>query len=814
MNAKQSFIIGLMLCLALTLQAQIESHLTFRRYTTQDGLPQMQAERLWQDSRGYIYIGTLSGFVRFDGRAFTPFLKGRRTNIVGFAEVDGKARAMGFFRQWTVGYDDIDSQPLDPQGHWLLNNLNAGSLPNRYVLMEDSLERNRRLCLMTRDAFTILFADTLLDEMSPDRKLFVDTAKDRIIIPTAKGIYQAKASPQPHPTGGGVASHQLGGGCEKLSDREDVYTLLRTKSALLAFASDGVYAVGADSLKLLASADWSATHYGLTVRPLRSGQLVIADEHTIYLYDGSEVRPVFTGINLIRDMLVDSWDRLWVASYQGVYCFFNRYFTNHTLIDESDIVRAVSTTGNGQMVLGTLNGMVLQRDADGHFSVVSNDASQYYSPSAVQIGKTVYMAGNGDIAAVTPDTHGSPTLRWLALPPDRYQFVAKAWGCLITGSRNSIVAYHPETGITDTLTTDIIHPWCAAVDGKDRLWIGSSAGLFCIRRQVNVSKIDYSQKLIISTMDADRYGTVFFASADSVFIIRDSRVEPLNPQMPQLSGHEVRSLHVSPRGFLIIAAVDGLFVCRVSKDYTLTDTRFYNYRNGFTMTEPLKATMAEDDDGTVWLPGVEQMTSFRPADLLAYHEEDTIISPPLLWWQHWWVWLMGLTLLTLAVWAVTHWYEKLRHRRHMIQLQHEKLQKEHQIEAIRQKAIQADSSELSSDIVKMTEQTGPDKRLTFRTASGTLVVDVKDIAFFKGDGNYSQIVTFNVKDTVLTGLGTLEKHLDPSTFVRADRSTLVNIHYISSLLPKQHRCIFRSPNGQEVETTLLTPAFKRLQELL
>ena len=59
-----------------------------------------------------------------------------------------------------------------------------------------------------------------------------------------------------------------------------------------------------------------------------------------------------------------------------------------------------------------------------------------------------------------------------------------------------------------------------------------------------------------------------------------------------------------------------------------------------------------------------------------------------------------------------------------------------------------------------------------------------------------------------------EYMLDPETFVRADRSTLVNIHNISNLLPKQRRCIFRSQQGQEVEAKLLVPAFKRLQELL
>ena len=80
-NTKRLLTMMTMLCLSQMTQAQIESHLTYRRYTTQDGLPQMQTERVWQDSQGYIYIGTLSGFVRYDGRSFTPFLKGRRENI-------------------------------------------------------------------------------------------------------------------------------------------------------------------------------------------------------------------------------------------------------------------------------------------------------------------------------------------------------------------------------------------------------------------------------------------------------------------------------------------------------------------------------------------------------------------------------------------------------------------------------------------------------------------------------------------------------------------------------------------------------------
>lgn len=785
------------------LSAQMESRLAFRRYTTQDGLPQMQTERLWQDSRGYIYVGTLSGFVRFDGHSFTPFLKGRRMNIVGFAEVDHEVRALGFFRQWTVGYDDLKAQPLDPQGHWLLNNLNAGSLPNGYVLVEDSLEEHRRLCRLTHTGLEPLLSAPLLDRMTPDRKACFDPSTHEALIPTEQGVFRIRK---------GEAKAQ------RLTDRSDIYTLLPTDSALLAFASDGIYALGKDGLRLLAQADWSAASYGLTVRQLRSGDLVIADEHTVYQWDSSSssVFPLFTGINLIRDLLVDRWDRLWVATYQGLYCFFNRGFTNHQLEDPNDIVRAVAADDAGHLVMGTLNGKVIVTASLPHStasSILSDDPGQFYAPSAVAIGNKVYLAGNGDVFSVEALADGTSRLQGLGLPRDRYQFVASAWGRLIIGSRNAILAYNPERQALDTLTTDILHPWCAVQGARQRLWVGSSSGLFAMAEDGTAVKADYSQKLIVSTIDADRQGAVFFASADSVFVVRDGKIECLNPQMPQLAGHEVRSLHVSPRGYLVVAAVDGLFVSQMDKDCRVGDTRFFSHLNGFTQTEPLKTVMAETADGTVWLPGIEGMTSFRPADLLACCEEDTYIAPPLRWWQHWWVWLSGLMLLSLVIWGTTRWYEKRRNRRRLIRLEWEKQQRERQIADIRQKAMKGESAGLAQDIVRMTEKAMP-LRLTLRTVSGTIVVDTKEIAYFKADGNYSQIVAFHTSDTVLISLGALEKMLNPEVFVRADRSTLVNIHHISALLPKQHRCVFRSPEGEEVETTLLTPAFRRLKDLL
>ena len=769
----------LLSCMCLALQAQLESKFTFRRYTTLDGLPQMQTERLFQDSRGYIYIGTLSGFVRFDGHGFTPFLKGRRYNIVDFAEVEHQVRAFDFRRQWLIDGDDVGMEPVDRQGHWLLNNFNSTSLPNGYVLLENEQETQRRLCRVTPEGMTTVRRGTLLDQMTPDRKLYMDSTV--LYVPTGQGLYRVQ-----------------GNRAVRLTAKGDVFTLQRSGNTLLALAADGVYRVESKGLRMVTPYDFSAVSYGLIVRSMGDGRLCIADEHSVYEYDGHDIRTLATGFNLVKDLLVDRWNRLWVATYKGLYCYFTRSFTTHRLTDADDIVRAIGVDAEQHVVMGTLNGKLL---VDG--KVVDDDPDNFYAPSAACVQGHVYMAANGDVVRVG----GNGSMRRLQLPHDRYQFVAAADSLLVIGSRRCLATYNPRQETIDTLSASIPHPWCAARDAEGRLWVGTTFGLF-----VDGQKYDYEQQLIVTSMAGTARGSIFLASKDSLFVIRHGQVESLH--IDELAGHEVRALHASEKGYLVVAVIDGLFVGRLDADERIHDVRYYNHTNGFTALEPLMATMAETDDGTVWLAGVEEVTSFRPEELLAYHEEDTFIAPPLHWWQHWWVWMTGLLILSLVVWGVARWYEKRRNRQRMIRLQREKMQRDEQIEAIRKKAISDVAvSELAKDIVQMTEL--PEAaRLTLRTASGTIIVDVKDIAYFKGDGNYSQIVTFHDKDTVLLGLGALEKMLSPEVFVRADRSTLVNIHNVCQLLPKQRRCLFRSADGKKAETTLLAPAFKRLQALL
>ena len=773
----------LTLGLSLSTTAQMESKLTYRRYTTQDGLPQMQTERLWQDSRGYIYIGTLSGFVRFDGKVFTPFLKGRRENIVGFADTDGEVRALGFRRQWLVDCDQVRMRPIDPEGRWLLNNFNAGSLPEGYVLLEDEQEQQRRLCQVTEQGFLPIMKGALLDEMTPDRKLCLDSSG--IYVPTEKGLYRVTDRKK----------------AVRLSAKADVFTLIRTANQLLAFAGDGIYVVGNQGLKKKTDYTFESPDYGLIVRDLGDGRLIIADSHHLYILDGQDVRIIASGFNVVKDVLIDKWGRLWVATYEGAFCFFDRCFTIHRLDDEDDIVRAIGIDGKGNRVMGSLNGKLLVNGQ------MAEESTNFFQPSTVTIGEAVYLTGGSDILRYDGKAE------WLGLPQDRYLFVSRLGEQLVIGSRKCIITYDPQSGRTDTLTTEIPHPWCAVADGEGTLWVGSSFGLFSISQERNVEKIDFPQKLVITTMTSGPKGHVLFASADSLFMTTGREVKTMSDQIPELAGHEVRALHYSPKGYLVIAVIEGLFVGRLNEDSQLSDTRYFDHTNGFVALEPLKATIAEEEDGMVWVAGVEEMTSFRPKDLLDFPLEETYIEPPLRWWQRWWVWLFTLTLLSLGIWRIALIYEKRRSYKAMVHMTGEKLEKEKQLSAIRRKAIEAESNELAMDIVKLADKV-TNTRLTINTIKGMVIIETISIAYFKADGNYTRMVTFQGEDTILLGIGKLESMLDSKIFFRADRSTLVNIHNIVRLDSKQRQCTFRSPDGKEVETTLLAPAFKRLGKIL
>ena len=88
------------------------------------------------------------------------------------------------------------------------------------------------------------------------------------------------------------------------------------------------------------------------------------------------------------------------------------------------------------------------------------------------------------------------------------------------------------------------------------------------------------------------------------------------------------------------------------------------------------------------------------------------------------------------------------------------------------------------------------ERISFRSVNGKIRVAPGDIACFKAEGNYAQMITFSGQDLVLENLLTLEQRLPPHIFVRADRSTIVNTERIYRLNNQQHTCTLQADDGR------------------
>lgn len=107
-----------------------------------------------------------------------------------------------------------------------------------------------------------------------------------------------------------------------------------------------------------------------------------------------------------------------------------------------------------------------------------------------------------------------------------------------------------------------------------------------------------------------------------------------------------------------------------------------------------------------------------------------------------------------------------------------------------------------------------DGKILFRTASGRLIVDAADVAYIHSDGNYAKVVTFRRQETVLDSLASLERKLPADSFLRIDRSLIINVRHIYKLVSKQRLCVLLSPDGTEMELSVSKSGMETLSQLL
>jgi len=104
-------------------------------------------------------------------------------------------------------------------------------------------------------------------------------------------------------------------------------------------------------------------------------------------------------------------------------------------------------------------------------------------------------------------------------------------------------------------------------------------------------------------------------------------------------------------------------------------------------------------------------------------------------------------------------------------------------------------------------------KIKFNTFDGFVLLDYRDIIFCEADGNYSNIHLINGKKEIVTlQLGVVEKKLSEFSFIRANRSLLINVNYIEKF-NRLKRIVSLSDVLQKYEFKVSYSGIKRLKEL-
>jgi two-component system LytT family response regulator len=115
------------------------------------------------------------------------------------------------------------------------------------------------------------------------------------------------------------------------------------------------------------------------------------------------------------------------------------------------------------------------------------------------------------------------------------------------------------------------------------------------------------------------------------------------------------------------------------------------------------------------------------------------------------------------------------------------------------------AAEASRQILSLLETIGlPSralKRLAVRSAGKTTFVDIADVDWIEAAENYVKLHSGRASHLVHVAMNTLEKSLDPETFLRIHRSIIVNVGRIQELEPVAHgEYVVTLPHGIRVRS--------------
>jgi len=603
----QFFIILLLFC-GISGRAQedlIKSEFSYRRYSVSDGLPENYCWDVFQDSKGYIWTATYNGFARYDGQQFMLYWQDKQTNVQNITENnEGNISALSY-SYYAVLDPVADTLKLIYNTGWRLIPFVSQNMPTGYFFYELTGTENKSLFQLSDTGLVKVWEHKCLSKMDNFRKPFWDKENRIFYIPTKDYIYIVNEE-------NNIIQDSI--------VNQSILTIFPYGKSIAALGTDGIYKYENRKFIRIYNKSFFYNPSGLQAFTDRENRIVIRDVINLYRFDGKNLEHIFNN-SAFFNILFDTHNNLWTATYEGLYNLFSLQFRNYSFVKNNNFARTLCAD-NEKVWIGTYQGRLFNiKNNIVHEEKTPKANDSYFQGVSAKIGNHLFFPGgyvDGDILHY----NGKKGL-WMNLPNMAYSFVLPLKNdTVLFGSNQGIIIYNYSTGkIIRNFSRNELNnqPACAAIDVKRRILIGGSTGITVIDGDSIYMLDKMTDFLSCRTIITDETGKVWAASNNKLFSIDNDSMKLENS-----FEYPVRGLFITGDNILIILTLRGIHIKKPGYE----DFIYYDRNNGFMGEKNQMNQPVEDNEGNIWFLADKSVVRFNPNELL---QKQTV---PRLHFQH------------------------------------------------------------------------------------------------------------------------------------------------------------------------------------
>jgi ligand-binding sensor domain-containing protein len=597
-------------------------NISYKLYTPHDGLPQSQIQCIFQDSRGYIWVGTHYGVSYFNGVKFQSITPkdGLPYPSVRQIQEDAKGNIWFYTGKWFCKYDG-QKVTYDT----------ANIRVSDYQFFID--KSNTAWCINVKDSFLYKSKDLKYWEQESDRKwnkwLRYDKKRDRLLLRDFNLFPYAYKQ----------------GKAELLSKQTGLwFQHYAVSSASIEFGTvaDSIFLLEDSGLKFLQKTN-NITVLDVIQRP--NGKLYFTTPFGKSLYALNNKNTVDTfplNISGTTVLFEDKDKNVWIGAEEGLVRIYPEGFTNFSKEKLQSVWSMVEDTEGGMWfgefyshkLLCYKDNKVIEKKIDYSFipNVKKGDLGDFYfGGGRDKLGNLYFPSIYGikkydgkKFSLLTPMNKEDHNLSMnFYLNSEKNIIVSGTTGGVnVIDLKTSAAKYYgSEKGLHRTGFVLGV-----GKDGDGHYWLGTNQGI----AKLDLSRDSITKNYIRDPNNPNRFPYYGFNSVFGDFkgniwvgcsqgLLRyDAKGDSFKLVADTIIRSSVNALGAYKDKYLAIAASDGVYFLDLQTFYTeggKTVVRCFNQHNGYLGIEPNQNCLYVDSEDNVWVAASDIVTKITPSEL-------------------------------------------------------------------------------------------------------------------------------------------------------------------------------------------------------